>query len=80
MFAATKTQCPVTLAQFMADAGSVDVVIAGQTVTLQAKAFSTGSFGYQHTGKLELEIAGTDVRFQVNLMLVAANSKEAARA
>ena len=43
MFAATKTACPITLAQFMADAGS-------------------------------------DVRFQVNLMLVAANSKEAARA
>lgn len=80
MFAATKTTCPVTLAQFMADAGTVDVVIAGQTVTLQAKAFSTGSFGYQHTGKLELEIAGEDVRFQVNLMLVAANSKEAPRA
>jgi len=80
MFAATKTTCPVTLAQFMADSGTVEITIAGQTLTMQAKAFSTGSFGYQHTGKLELEIAGSDVRFQVNLMLVAANSKEAARA
>ena len=49
MFAATKTTCPITLAQFMADSGT-----------------------------LELEIAGSDVRFQVNLMLVAAKSRDEA--
>lgn len=36
MFAAAKTTCPVTLAQFMADAGTVEITIADQTLVMQA--------------------------------------------
>jgi len=36
MFAATKTACPITLAQFMADAGTVEITIADQTLVMQA--------------------------------------------
>ncbi|MFO0681514.1 MAG: hypothetical protein U0234_05670 [Sandaracinus sp.] len=74
-----KTPPPVSLAQFLEKAEAVKVVIAGQEMTADVKAFSTGSFGWNINGKMTITVDGKALPVQVGLNLTVVGSKEAPR-
>lgn len=78
--AAVKTPCPITIEQFRNEAPRVLGVQIGDSVLSAArKEFSTGTLGWYHTGKVELEIAGEQVTCQAQVQVFIVNSKEVER-
>jgi hypothetical protein len=73
---AKKTTCPITRAQFRADARPVEVTIAGTTMTVPVKEFSTGSLGWYLNGKTTINVGGQTVPVQIGLNLTIVGSKE----
>ncbi len=61
---------------FKSAAQPVPITIAGQTLTAEPKAFSTGSVGFFLNGKITVTINGEPVRLQVSGSLTAIGSKE----
>ena len=53
-----KSPCPVTLKQFQEKAEPLKVVINGQEMLAEVKAFSTGSFGWNINGKMTITVDG----------------------
>ena len=74
---ASKTVCPITHSQFLANAKSVEVTINGQPTLAMVKEFSTGSFGWHHGDKLTFKVGDTLVKVQVGLTLTVIGSKDA---
>lgn len=80
---AASTSCPFdTFAAFAAAASADDVSLqlsgADKPVKGKIKEFSSGSFGFNFTGKATLKIGGKPVKFQVNSNIVAIGSKPGA--
>ena len=73
---AKKTTCPITRAQFRAQAKPVTVTIGNQQLEAESKEFSTGSLGWYLNTKITLEIDGVRVAVQVGLNLTIVGSKE----
>ena len=71
------TKCPITRKEFNDNAAPMTAEIGGQTVTLNPKEFSTGSFGFGYSGKITVEIAGKPVVLQVGCNVTAVGSKDA---
>jgi hypothetical protein len=74
MFA--KTSCPVSREQFVANAKSVQVTIAGVPMLATVKQFQTGSLGWYLTGKTTVEVDGVAVPVQIGVTLTCIGSKE----
>lgn len=72
----SKMPCPVERKRFMGRAKAVRVVINGVKMTAPPKQFSTGSFGWYLTGKLNIEVKGVHVPVQVGLNLTVIGSKD----
>ena len=71
-----KTVCPVSLEDFAASAEPLTVSIGGQLMVANVKApFSTGSFGWNSTGKIVIDVGGVPVSVQVGINLIAVGSK-----
>lgn len=51
-----KTTCPISLAQFNAEATHQTLSICGLTVYANPMAFSSGSFGWNKSDKLDMQI------------------------
>ena len=73
---AKKTNCPITRADFRAQAKPITVTIAGVPQAAEVKEFSTGSLGWYLNGKTSVEINGTPVSVQIGLNLTIVGSKE----
>ncbi|MGE4160031.1 MAG: hypothetical protein AB7F75_13145 [Planctomycetota bacterium] len=73
---ASKTVCPLTRDEFRADVKPLKLEICGQTVMATPKEFSTGSLGWNITGKVLVEIGGKTVQVQVGANLTVIGSKE----
>jgi hypothetical protein len=76
---ASKTVCPISKAMFQAQAKAITVVIDGKPYVAQMKEFSSGSFGWNVSDKVTLEIGGTPVRCQIGLNITAIGSKDASK-
>jgi hypothetical protein len=74
-----KSPCPVSLSQFQEKAEPLKVVINGQEMLAEVKAFSTGSFGWYINGKTTVTIDGKPVSVQIGMNMTVVGSKEAAR-
>jgi hypothetical protein len=74
-----KSPVPVTLKQFQEKAEPLKVVINGQEMLADVKAFSTGSFGWNINGKMTITVDGKPVSVQIGMNLTVVGSKEAAR-
>ena len=74
-----KPPCPVSLAQFQEKAEPLKVVINGQEMLAEVKAFSTGSFGWYINGKTSVTVDGKLVSVQIGMNMTVVGSKEAAR-
>ena len=72
----SKTECPVSREQFIDNAKSVQVTIAGVPMLATVKQFSTGSLGWYLTGKTVVEVDGVAVPVQIGLQLTCIGSKE----
>jgi hypothetical protein len=73
---AKKTTCPISRAQFRANAKPVKITIGEQAVDAEVKEFSTGSLGWYLNTKVTVEIDGVRVPVQVGLNLTIVGSKE----
>jgi hypothetical protein len=71
-----KTTCPITRAEFKANAKPLSVTIGDRTYNAVPKEFSTGSLGWNVNDKLTLEIGGKSVTVQVGMNLTVIGSKE----
>jgi hypothetical protein len=85
--------CPISEAQFAAEAPELPLVVFGQRIKTMRKygkprknektgemsggRFESGAFGYWFGGQVTLTIAGEEVRFQFGGQMVAINSKDA---
>ena len=74
-----KSPCPVSLTQFQEKAEPLKVVINGQELLAEVKAFSTGSFGWYLNGKTNVTVDGKLVSVQIGMNLTIVGSKEAER-
>lgn len=74
----TKAKCSIDRDAFISHAQPMTVALGGTQVGLALpKEFSTGSFGWNHTGKMQLVVNGKAVEVQVGLNLTVIGSKEA---
>ena len=74
-----KSQCPLSQSQFLEQAEPLKVVINGQEMLAEVKAFSTGSFGWYLNGKTAIVVGGKPLSVQIGMNLTVVGSKEAAR-
>lgn len=74
-----KSPCPVSLTQFQEKAEPLKVVINGQEMLAEVKAFSTGSFGWYINGKTNVTVDGKLLSVQIGMNLTVVGSKEAER-
>jgi hypothetical protein len=74
-----KSPVPVTLKQFQEKAEPLKVVINGQEMIAEVKAFSTGSFGWNINGKMTITVDGKPLSVQIGMNMTVVGSKEAAR-
>jgi hypothetical protein len=72
-----KTACPIDRTDFMKHATPVTFEIAGTPVTADAREFSTGSFGWYFTGKVNIVVDGKKLPVQVGCNLTVVGSKDA---
>lgn len=67
--------CPITLADFTANAGPLPVTIGGILVGyLEPKQFSTGSFGWGLSDKYSPTVGDVLVKSQLSVSLTVVNS------
>jgi hypothetical protein len=69
----------VSLSQFQEKAEPLKVVINGQEMLAEVKAFSTGSFGWYINGKTTVTVDGKPLSVQIGMNMTVVGSKEAAR-
>jgi hypothetical protein len=73
---AKKTLCPITRAEFRAQAKPITVNIGSIPLVAEVKEFSTGSLGWYLNGKTTIDIDGKPVSVQIGLNLTIVGSKE----
>jgi hypothetical protein len=74
-----KTPCPIDRGDFLKSASAVTFEIAGTPVTAEPREFSTGSFGWYFTGKVNIEVNGKKLPVQVGCNLTVVGSKDAGK-
>jgi hypothetical protein len=72
-----KTPCPIDRAEFKQHAVPVTFDVAGTQVSAEPREFSTGSFGWYFTGKVNIEVNGKRLPVQVGCNLTVVGSKDA---
>ena len=78
-WAMAKSNCPVSLAQFIGKAEPLKIVIHGQEMVADVKTFSTGSFGWNINGKTTITVDGMPLSVQIGMNLTVVGSKDAPR-
>lgn len=76
MSAPVKTVCPVSREEFRQKAEPITLTVAGTTIVMDPREFSTGSLGWNASQKVTVVIDGKRVTCQLGLNLTLANSKE----
>ena len=73
---AKKTSCPISRAEFAAQAKPVTVQIGDKSYTAVPKEFSTGSLGWNINDKITIDIGGKFVTVQIGMNLTVVGSKD----
>lgn len=71
-----KTPCAIGRKEFKDNAQAVNFEIAGTPVTAEPREFSTGSFGWYFTGKVNIVVNGKSLPVQVGCNLTVVGSKD----
>lgn len=72
-----KIPCPVERSEFKSHAQAVTFEIVGNQVKAEPREFSTGSFGWYYTGKINVVVNGKSVPVQVGCNFTVVGSKDA---
>lgn len=74
-----KPTYPISRVEFHKHCPNGDQVIRtiAESISLTRKEFSTGSFGYAGTGKIEILVADTLVKCQISIAAIIVDSKHA---
>ena len=70
-----QTTCPISREHFRTTVTEIPVTIAGKTVMVDPKEFSTGSLGWYLADKVQIEVGGKKCTVQVGLNLTIVGSK-----
>jgi len=70
-------QPDISKADFLAHAKSITLTIDGVEYSVDPRQFSTGSYGYFHTGKAHVKVNGVSVKCQLQVNCTVVNSKNA---
>lgn len=73
-----KAGCTITRAEFREHAKPMDVTVGDVPLTATVKEFSTGSLGWNLTGKTNIRIGDKTVTVQIGLNMTVIGSKELA--
>jgi hypothetical protein len=73
---AKKTTCPITRAQFRADARPIKITIGDKSMEVPVKFFSTNSLGWYLNSKTTMNVGGAEVAVQIGLNMTIVGSKE----
>lgn len=68
-------KCRISAEEFLKHAADLVAVIEGQPVVVHRKVFSSGSFGWYVSGKLEFMVNGQPIRCQISMSAIAIGSK-----
>ncbi len=71
-----KTKCPIGREVFLEKAAPLTVQIGDQTLIVDVKKFSTGSFGWYSNSKIVVKVGDVPLKVQVGLNLTVVGSKE----
>ncbi len=71
-----KFNCPVTRAEFINEAKSVEITVNGGPWTAEVKQFSTSSLGWDLNGKTNVKVGDKSVSAQIGMNLTIVGSKE----
>jgi hypothetical protein len=71
-----KTPCAIGRQEFKGNAQAVSFEIAGTPVSAEPREFSTGSFGWYYTGKVNIVVNGKTLPVQVGCNLTVVGSKD----
>jgi hypothetical protein len=72
-----KTPCPIDRSEFLQNASPISFEISGAPVTAEPREFSTGSFGWYFTGKVNIVVNNKKLPVQVGCNLTVVGSKDA---
>lgn len=72
---ANKVVQTISKGEFLEKAAPLSVNIGGTEIRAAVKQFATGSFGWFHSGKVEVTVGGKPVKVQVSLNLIVVGSK-----
>lgn len=73
-------RCKITVEEFLEQATDLVVVLEGQPRVVSRKVFSSGSFGWMASEKMDFMVAGQPIRCQIAINVIAIGSKPEARA
>jgi hypothetical protein len=68
--------CPMEAPEFLEHATPLVGVIAGQPISLEPQAFSSGAFGYYANLKLNVLVNGKPLTLQVSVPMTVIGSKK----
>lgn len=70
-------ECPISKADFVEHAEDIVMLIEEKPVELHPKEFSTGSFGWNASGKMKVSVRGVPLTVQISANATVLKSKEA---
>ena len=71
-----KTTCPISRADFLANAQPLEIELAGTKLIAEPREFSTGSFGWYLNTKSPVTVDGKVCQVQVGMNLIVVGSKD----
>lgn len=71
------TKCPVDRDVFLESARPMPLTIGESTISLSPRVFSSGTFGFGFSDKVEVLVDGKKVKCQASINVVAVGSKDA---
>lgn len=69
--------CPISLSDFVSNADELLMVMNEKPIELHPKEFSTGSFGWNGSGKMKVSVKGVPLTVQISTNATVLKSKEA---
>jgi hypothetical protein len=70
-----RTECPLTFEEFIEQAKALTMNVNGQSILLEPRQFSSGSFGWGFSGKIGHSVGGEAVKVQCSLNMTVVGSK-----
>jgi len=68
--------CPISRSEFKEKAEPIELQIEGVKVEARPREFSTGSFGWNYSGRMNINVGGRDLEVRISCNFTVLGSKE----